>query len=165
MSLDRRRLYQLLDYDPQTGFFTWKVDRTPSVLAGMRAGTLQANGYIHIKIDEKVYKGHRLAWFYVHGRWPEPFLDHKNQVKSDNWLSNLREATRAQNNMNRRVQANSRSGVAGVGWNRASKKWCARVTVNGDRRNIGFFERLEDAIDARAAAVKLHYGEFASIGG
>ncbi len=163
--LTQQRLLSLLNYNPATGVFTWREDRTPSVRAGAVAGSQLSTGYIQIKVDERLYGAHRLAWFYIHGRWPTPCVDHRNMTKWDNRIENLREATRGQNNMNRRVPANNQSGFTGVGWNNHSKKWCARINIDGKRRNVGFFVRIEDAIAARAVAAETHYGQFAKMRG
>ncbi len=163
--IDHARLLEVLHYESSTGLFTWLVDRTPSIRAGAIAGALQSNGYIHIKIDERTYKAHRLAWFFIHRKWPVEFIDHRNMVKDDNRIENLREASRSQNNTNRKVPANSLSGHTGVGWNCRSKKWCARVVIGGKRRNVGFFTHKEEAIAARNAAALTAYGSFANLGG
>ena len=91
------RLRELLHYDAETGVFRWKVRpyRT-SIQSGTVAGMIYA-GYRRIRVDGQMYQAHRLAWFYIHGHWPVNLIDHKNTIRDDNRLSNLREATRAEN--------------------------------------------------------------------
>jgi hypothetical protein len=110
------------------------------------------------------------TWYAVSGRTllhreimrPGPLLevDHRNGDGLDNRRSNLRLATRSQNAMNRRLQANNTSGVAGVTWMPKRGKWRATVKVQGHRIELGFFSTFERAVEAREAAVIKHYGEF-----
>lgn len=53
-----------------------------------------------------------------------------------------------------RGQANNTSGVSGVYWNRTCKKWHARIQASGVNNNLGYFESLEDAKEAREQAKK-----------
>ena len=126
VALSIHRLKELLDYDPATGIFTWKVSsgkRRP----GSQAGTLRMlrgkPNYIVIFIDGALFMAHRLAWFYIHGQWPYPYLDHKNMDKTDTTIDNLRISTRAQNAINMGPRADNKSGIKGVSWSKQNKKW------------------------------------------
>ena len=44
------------------------------------AGGDSSNGYWYIRIDGKGYLGHRLAWLYMHGHFPDGALDHKRET-------------------------------------------------------------------------------------
>ena len=136
--------------------YTWKVR------AGTVAGTLSRfDGYRRIKIGAKLYLAHRIAFAIAHGRWPESLIDHINGIGSDNRPENLREATASQNNCNRMVQKNSKSGVKGVFLAKRAphgRPWEASITV---KKFIGYFATKEEAAAAyRKAALELH-GEFA----
>lgn len=90
--LTAERLRELLDYDPETGYFRWRRDVGARAWKGQLAGTMARDGYEYIGIDRRRYPAHRLAWLYVHGEWPRGLLRHLNWLRSDNRLENLREA-------------------------------------------------------------------------
>lgn len=100
--LDLGALRSCLSYDPETGLFIRKKTGTPNPRApqGGIAGCVMANGYRVIKIGKIPYLAGRLAWFFVHGKWPKDEIDHINRCRDDNRLSNLRTATRQQNTWN-----------------------------------------------------------------
>lgn len=150
--LTQDRLKTLLTYDPDTGIFVYAKAR-PKVQVGAIAGHVhKGHGYNQIKIDGKLYLAHRLAWLYVYGRWPQEQLDHINRIRTDNRLANLREVTNAQNCQNRPVQRNSTSKCAGVTWNKTLNKWHTRISLNNQRKHIGWFLTFEDAVATRHQA-------------
>lgn len=155
------RLKELLNYDPDTGEFRWKVRRGGKAVAGSVAGGLKSGGYIYIRVDKKHYPAHRLAWLCIEGRWPQDELDHTNLVKSDNRRENLREATRTENNWNRPRRSNNTSGYKGVSYFKRNDKWRAQIKVNGKVLHLGYFDTAEEAAEAYARAAKLYFGEFA----
>ena len=63
--LTYQRLRELLDYEPQTGKFFWKVRTARCVKIGSLAGAIERNGYRRIDLLNKHYLAHRLAWLYV----------------------------------------------------------------------------------------------------
>lgn len=87
-TITRDELVSILNYDPETGIFTWKKPYGTRVRAGSVAGTLGANGYIRIKINGSKFQAHRLAMLYVHGTLPPADTDHINRLKSDNRIVN-----------------------------------------------------------------------------
>ena len=146
--LTQRKLLEILDYDQDSGLFTWRVGK----FAGEHAGTMARDGYWQIGIDYSLYAAHRLAWLYVHGRWPTEQIDHLNHDRSDNRMSNLRETTHIGNGKNRSKQSNNVSGKTGVVWNSAKKKWEARIGGTSNRIHLGNFESFESACRAREKA-------------
>lgn len=154
MTLDQ--LKELVSYSELTGEF-----RRVNSVVDKAVGSPDKDGYLLIKVSGKTFRSHRLAWFYVHGRWPAQDIDHINGIKNDNRLSNLREATRSQNKANIGVPGNSTSGIKGVCWNKALGKWQAHIKVKGKMRHLGFYPDKEDARYAYAIAAKDLFGEFA----
>jgi hypothetical protein len=141
-------------------FFHWLKDRTFGVKAGDRAGHMKkATGYCFLKINGEMIPAHRLAWFYMHGVWPV-MIDHKDRVRSNNSLSNLREATPAQNALNASMNSNNSSGMRGVTWNKGVGKWQAQASFNKKSHYLGVFDCPHEAQKAYADFCRERHGEF-----
>ena len=157
--LTHERLVELLDYDPLTGLFVWKVHRCGKAKVGSIAGTI-VKGYVLITVDGVRYQAHRLAWFWMTGEWPARILDHEDRVRSNNKWSNIRGASYSQNRQNSGVMSNNTSGVKDVHWHSSKQRWRALITVNYRDVWLGNFRKKEDAIAARRAAEMKYFGEF-----
>lgn len=143
-----------LAYNPLTGIFTRN---------GIVAGTVNAQGYVQIKIDNHLYLAQRLAWWIITGEWPENDIDHKNRNKQDNRFINLREATDPENQRNRGRQKNNKSGFKGVSWNTGRKAWLAMIHDGTRNKNLGYFASRENAAIAYDVAALKYHGEFAHL--
>ena len=139
----------ILNYNPETGIFTWKVDARGHKRKGKIAGSIYGDGYYILCINYKRYGAHRIAWLYHYGVAPVDEIDHINRIRSDCRITNLREVTRIQNANNRSMQRNNTSGIVGVNWNKVSEKWTASISRNGRSFHIGYFHSKEDATNAR----------------
>ena len=160
MAPTQERLKELMHYDPETGVFTRRIDRG-NTRAGTVAGTTTSKGYGYVGVDGAQYMSHRLAYLYVYGEMPAGMLDHHDQDKGNNRISNLRPATATQNKLNTGVRAHNTSGYTGVSWRKETQKWLVQITVNRKTHNLGHFTSLEDAVAARKAAeVTLGVSEF-----
>lgn len=151
--LTQERLKEVLHYDPDTGVFTWKKYRVGTVAGHIHKG----HGYLTIGVDKKVYLAHRLAWLYVYGTWPVDQLDHRNRVRTDNRISNLRESNQFENAQNKNKASNNSSGYPGVSFHSRDMKYAAYITVSKKRKSLGYFSSAEEAYEARKQAkAKLH---------
>lgn len=159
------RLRDLFDYSQETGEFRYLQNRG-GARAGKRAGYLNHDGYIQFEIDGKKYAAHRLAWFYVFGRWPADQIDHINGKRHDNRIANLREANVSENQQNlKKARVNNKtSGLLGVTWHKGIGKWQAQIKIGGRNHYLGVFETAESAYDAYLRAKRaLHpFGEITS---
>ena len=89
-------------------------------------------------------------------------VDHINGhgSKWDNRKCNLRICSHMQNSWNHKLSVKNTSGYNGVSWNNILGKWHAYINYNNNRINIGYFENIEDAIEARKQAEIKYYGEY-----
>lgn len=161
--LTQARLKEVLNYDPETGVFTWKARANvqwDARYAGATAGCENGQGYILICIDGCLYRAHRLAWLYVHGEWV-PNLDHKDTIRSHNRMDNLRPATQSQNLGNQRKSKINTSGFKGVHWHKGGKRWAAGIRLHGRSTHLGLFDTPEAAYAAYCEAARERFGEFA----
>jgi hypothetical protein len=164
--LTAERVREVLNYDPETGIFTWRKKTGRKAKIGKAAGVIHSSGRVFMSVDGHKSFGHRIAWLHVTGEWPAEgmTIDHINGDPSDNRWCNLRLATRSQNQANRRPNCNSSSGVKGVEWHPQSGKWRAKIGINRKAHHIGLFTSKEEAGRAYLAEAQKHFGEFATSG-
>lgn len=156
--LTAERLRELMDYDPETGILTARVDQMKR-RAGSAVGRAHAKGYLSAMVDWREYLVHRLVWLHVHGEWPKGVIDHINGDKRDNRIANLRDTTPAGNQQNRRgANKNSKSGSIGVRQT-ASGRWIAEITAYWQPMRMGPFATKHEADAAYAEAKGKHHTE------
>lgn len=159
--IERDRLLQFFSVDIEMGTLHWRVSRSWRAPVGSLAGTVSVYGYRVVCADQKLYHVSHIIWFLAHGRWPKE-IDHKNRVRLDNRLENLREATRPQNCANAGARSTSKSGVRGVWWDKARGKWTSQIERGGVVRSLGRFDSQLDAAVAYRHAARELFGEFAT---
>ena len=91
------------------------------------------NGYYCIKLSknnkDKTLKIHRLvALNFIPNIDNKKCVDHINNLKLDNTISNLRWCTLSENQFNRSLNKNNNSGHKGITWEK--NKWRALITFN-----------------------------------
>ena len=87
-------------------------------------------------------------------------VDHINGKREDNNIKNLRYATFEENNRNRKIAKNNASSVKGVNFDKDKNKWRARITIDGIRIHLGYFDTIEEAKLSRIKKVHEVFGEF-----
>ena len=161
MMITHTRLRQVLYYHPESGDWIWRECMGVRGVPGAQAGSRSVGGYWIVAVDGYGYQAGRLAWFYMKGRWPRNTIDHKDQNKLNNAWSNLREATRNQQQHNRKVRKDSKTGVKGVMWFPQKKKYIAVIRLHGKKKYLGFYKTTQEAHIAYMKAASVLHGEFA----
>ncbi|HBC9089292.1 TPA: HNH endonuclease [Citrobacter koseri] len=159
-TLTQQALREYLVYEPHSGIFTWIKKTNIRIIVGDHAGSIDRYGYIRIKLFGGAYKAHRLAWFYMTGKWPQKGIDHVNGIKHDNSWVNLREANQMENMRNTGPHKRNTSGYKGVTYHKGADKWSARIRYGGKRHHLGIFSTPEEAAKAYELAAKQNHGEF-----
>ena len=90
--LTAAQLHELLNYNPRTGAFHWKMS-AGRAKCGKLAGGSDNTGFRYIRIAGRLYSASRLAWLYVTGKWPKHIIICNNGDRSDLRWTNLRETT------------------------------------------------------------------------
>lgn len=136
-------LKENLSYEPESGVIRW-AKRNGTKKCGEVAGTITKNGYVHIRFRGRKILGHRVAWLITHGDWPADQIDHINDVKTDNRISNLRVVNNSQNNQRKKTpKPLGASGFYGVSPYKG--KFQAKITTNYKTKSLGTFESAADA--------------------
>lgn len=158
--LTQEEARRLLDYNPQTGEFAWRVNG-PNRRIGRIAGCYNGLRNTHeIRVNRRLYKAHRLAFLWMTGGVPA-IVDHKDANPRNNAWSNLRPATPAENSRNAKRGKNNTSGFKGVSYHRQIDRWCSEIWVNSKKQFLGTFDTREEAAVAYARAAQELHGEFA----
>lgn len=138
----KKQIRNNLKYDPISGNIYWKRSY-PNIRKNNVAGCINKHrNAIVIRLNDKLYFAHRIAWFLYYGKFPKDQLDHINHDGTDNRISNLREATTKQNHQNRK-------NAKGYYFDKGHQKWRAEIKINYKRIYIGLYNTEEEAKQAR----------------
>lgn len=150
----QERLKELLNYNPDTGEFHWKIATSNVIKVGARAGCVRADGYLTIRADNKPELSHRLAFVYMTGTCPK-VIDHIDGDVANNKWCNLREATFVTNQYNSKIRKDNKTGVKGV-YTRGDK-FGARIRHNGKVIYVGSFQTIAEAeVNLKRVRESLH---------
>ena len=155
---DIERIKHLVQYDPESGLFTWLNPTSARARKGSTAGCLNQDGYIVIRLDGVLYRAHRLAVYLETGAWPDGDIDHRDGVRTNNAASNLRHVSRTVNMQNlRRARRDNSTGVLGVA--KCGTGYRSAIKHNGKQIHLGCFSTAADAHQAYLSAKRaLHEG-------
>lgn len=122
----------------------------------------EPNGYF-VSVTGTKHEKRIILHNFIFGEVPKGYeVDHKNRKKYDNRRCNLRQATRAENNINHGLSVANSSGYVGVSYLKSRRKFRAYITVNGKQISLGLYDSPEKAYQARLKAERKYYGEFSS---
>lgn len=154
--LGYREALELFRYDYETGVLYWRWRNSNRVPKTLEAGAQnKSNGYLYVKVHGRRYLVHRVVMLMCYGFCGEGLeVDHINHVRDDNRLVNLRFVTRRENQRNQSLSSKCTTGVTGVHFSKARKKYVARISVDRKAIYLGIFETLEEAAEARRQADK-----------
>ena len=117
--------------------------------------TLRRNG------KKRYHDIHRLvALAFLTNPKKKKCVDHINNIKSDNMLSNLRFATPLENGKNRRPNKNSKTQTKGVYFHKASQKYQPYIQSNGVYRYLGSHKTFAEALSVRVKMANELFGEY-----
>lgn len=145
-------------YNPETGLITnTKTNKTYTKID---------NGYIvsiRVTMDNITYaiRNHRLCWFLGKGELLDSSLDldHKNNIRSDNRLDNLRKATQSDNSRNRV----KRDKLVGISYVKSRNKYVSKISIEANiEKQIGYFKDEILAAKFYDSAARYYHKEFAS---
>lgn len=138
--------FDLEDYDKIKGY-TWHRDKDDYIVANC-----------NINGKNTTIKMHRIVMDVLDDN--TVCVDHKNHINYDNRKTELRIATNMQNSMNTIMPKNNTSGYKGVSWNKEKQKWEVYITINRNRKHLGYYNDFEDAKMARKKAEEKYFGEY-----
>jgi hypothetical protein len=172
MTLTQEEAHRLFEYRdgvlfwkerPRSDFksdLAWKQWNPKHV--GKRAGCWSSH-HVVVSINKKSYPLARIVFLMHYGSLPE-IVDHADCNPMNNDISNLRAATKADNQRNTGMYAHNTSGAKGVVWSKACNKWIARIKVMGQTKHLGVFTSKADAAEFVQLAREMIHGAFANHG-
>ena len=113
---------------------------------------------------QKTIDVHRLvALAFIPNSMNKRIVDHIDRDKLNNHIVNLRWATHSENGMNRSAPKNSTSGQTGVTFDKKSRKWRVKISIDGKEKHIGYYQTFDEAVIVRKEQEAIHYKEFQAI--
>lgn len=92
----------------------------------------------------------------------DEYADHKDLNRLNNSRSNLRLASKAENNRNTKLRKDNTSGYKGVKWIANRGKWEAEIHADYHSYFLGHFDTPEEAFEAYKRGAEKYHGEFGS---
>lgn len=111
------------------------------------------DGYHYVSLykngKEKKHYIHRLVGLaFIRNTDGKEMVDHVDRDRTNNHVQNLRWATASQQQTNRGKPENNTSGYKGVSYHKPTKKYAARIGIDGKLKFLGLFTTAKDASTA-----------------
>jgi hypothetical protein len=140
----------VFSYNPETGDLFSIQDDGSYKLRNYK----NPRGDIVINVRYKKYYAHRII-FMLEGIDPEGYhVDHVDGNPSNNRRDNLRLVSNQENQKNKQLPKNNKTGVMGV--YKVGDKWLASIRVNGRTIHIGSYDTINEAANARKSEEEKH---------
>jgi hypothetical protein len=121
-------------------------------------------GYIYTQIGNRKNRKHLcLHRLLMDCKDSQKDIDHINRNKLDNRLLNMRICDHKDNCKNSSIRSDNTSGVRGVSFNKGHNKWKAEINANKHYYFLGYFDRFEDAVEARKQGEIKYHKAYAAI--
>lgn len=154
-ALTQARLKELFDY--RDGQLINKTIRRSQIKVGQIAGGIDCRGYVKVRVDGRMYRAHRLIFFYHHGYLPQ-IVDHIDCNRLNNRIENLRECSKSENGMNR---AGSHGEAVARNVYKRGNRFQVHMKRDGKLHYIGTFDTVDNANAAAESARVRLFGAFA----
>ena len=158
--MTQHQLESILEYEPNTGLFTWRENIGCKIRAGSIAGsTRRDNGRVMIKISGTTYQASRLAFLYMTGSDVPKGLTvaYKDRNRSNLTWDNLIAVSRTNLNHNyTEVYSNTETDTRGItiNGNVHKNKYTARLW-NGKKKKYNFVGNYPTIEEAQAALTQI----------
>lgn len=153
--ISQELLQKIFDY--KDGHLYWKKNNKKA------GGLHNKKGYEKIMINSVRHYTHKIVFFYHYGYMPE-IIDHIDRNPSNNKIENLREVTRSQNQINRKIFKNNKSGHKNVTWNKKDCKWRVYLRLNNKQMYFGSYYDIDYAKFIAETIRYKYHKEFANNG-
>jgi len=135
-----------MNKDDENEVYVWRECKTRPSYWWRCSNTIMKNGYYNIRIRHKHYALHRVCYYAHNPEWDiynssqDNSIDHIDQNKLNNHISNLRVATHSQNKENNNAK--------GYSYYKRDKRWVAHLMKDG-KPHRKYCKTEEEAIAAR----------------
>lgn len=144
--------FDLEDYDKIKDYY-WRTDVNGYFVSVVYVKNKAQNLHLHrvIMLNKEDWKDTSID------------IDHINGINSrnDNRKVNLRITTRSQNNQNRTLRSDTKSGFIGVSYNKYILKWESYLSINYKKYRLGYYNDFTEAVKARIEGEQKYFGEYA----
>jgi hypothetical protein len=158
--LTQEQAHSLFEY--KDGVLYWRIRPANCISIGDIAGGTNGTKepYVRVKIGKERHLIHRVIYLMHYGYMPK-IVDHIDNNKSNNKIENLREVTKSQNCLNKKIRKDNLLNIKNVYFYKPNKKYAVKISINGKPQHIGYFEDLELAELVAIESRNKFHGNFA----